>query len=297
LPKLVRAYDEPFADSSAIPTYYVSKLAREHVTVALSGDGGDELFAGYDIYSYFSRVYNFPFNLQNKLLNNLLWGNLSRVLPIRGRIKNTIYFLSKEREKMHAYLNIWSPGERSALFAGEYQELAGSSPEFHKLHLLEDGSPDDFISSLQYLDLRSYMVDDILTKVDRASMLNSLEVRVPLLDHKFAELSFRIPSKLKLRGIDKKHILKSSMKPFLSDNILNHQKQGFSMPLAIWFKDDLTSYLNDTLMLGKPRLSSYLDIEYVRSYMLEKGNSDGNRSEKIWSLLFFEEWLNLFESS
>jgi asparagine synthase (glutamine-hydrolysing) len=296
LPKLVRAYDEPFADSSAIPTYYVSKLAREHVTVALSGDGGDELFAGYDIYSYFSRVYNFPFNLQNKLLNNLLWGNLSRVLPNRGKIKNTLYFLSKERAKMHAYLNIWSPGERSALFAGEYHELAGSSPEFHKLHLLEDGSPDDFVSSLQYLDLRSYMVDDILTKVDRASMLNSLEVRVPLLDHKFAELSFKIPSKLKLRGRDKKHILKSAMKPYLSDNILNHQKQGFSMPLAIWFKDDLITYIKDTLLIGSPKLSSYIDLNFVRSYIEKDSIQDRYFSEKIWSLLFFEEWLTLFEA-
>ena len=293
LPRLVSVYDEPFADSSAIPTYYVSRLAREYVTVALSGDGGDELFAGYDIYNYFKRVHSFLFNFKNKGINKLIWGGLSGVIPGNGKIQNTLYYLSKDKEVMHAHLYIWPPRERQRLMqynqTFKHDELISES---YRLKILRNGAPKDFISSVQYLDLKSYMVDDILTKVDRASMLSSLEVRVPMLDHKFAELTFRIPSDLKLKDYEQKHILKSAMSPYLSNNILNHQKQGFSVPLAIWFKDDLTNYVKDTLLLGNPRLSSYLNLKYVRKFVEKHYDSKRNSSEMVWSLLFFEEWLN-----
>ena len=135
------------------------------------------------------------------------------------------------------------------------------------------------------------MVDDILTKVDRASMLNSLEVRVPLLDHKFAELSFKIPWNLKLKGKEQKYILKEAMTPYLPENILKHPKKGFSVPLSIWFKEDLKDYVKDTLLSQNPLLSTYLDKKYVKKIV--ENNKTGMRdfSTRIWSLLFFEEWL------
>jgi asparagine synthase (glutamine-hydrolysing) len=135
------------------------------------------------------------------------------------------------------------------------------------------------------------MVDDILTKVDRASMINSLEVRVPFLDHKFAELTFKIPSQLKMKDQTKKYILKLAMKPYLSANILNHAKTGFDVPLAVWFKGRLNEVVNDTLVTHNPLLSGYLNKDYVRKVI--KGSKTGMRdfSNKIWSLLFFEEWL------
>ena len=135
------------------------------------------------------------------------------------------------------------------------------------------------------------MVDDILTKVDRASMMNSLEVRVPFLDHKFAELTFKIPSQLKMKNQIKKYILKRAMKPFLSTNNLNQPKKGFDVPLAVWFKGRLKEVVNDTLVTHNPLLAGYLNKDYVRKVI--KGNMTGMRdfSNKIWSLLFFEEWL------
>src|ERR1035437_1289490 len=293
LSKLVKAYDEPFADSSAIPTYYVSKLAREYVTVALSGDGGDELFAGYDDYNSFNKMYSYPFNFKSPLFNKLIWGNLHKLIPERGKGKSTSYILSKNKEYMGAYGTLYSKNERCKLILGNYSASndAGASESFRE-EILRNAISDDFISRLQNLDMQTYLVDDILTKVDRASMMNSLETRVPLLDHKFAELSFQIPWNYKLKGKNQKYILKLAMSANLPTSILNHPKQGFGVPLSLWFKNDLSEYVNDTLLSPGSLLSSYLNKNYVRK-IIENKTRIGDFSTRIWSLLFFEEWLKL----
>lgn len=289
LPKLVSAYDEPFADSSAIPTYYVSKFAREHVTVALSGDGGDELFAGYDIYSFLQKIYKY--NSSSPSLNKLVWGNINKLIPQKISGKGLTYFLSLNRDYLGAHLCIWPKEERKKLILNGNTFKYKNAPELFKEQVLKNGNSNDFISNLQYLDMQTYMVDDILTKVDRASMMNSLEVRVPLLDHKFAELTFKIPSGLKLKGKEQKYIFKQSMKKFLPDTILNRPKIGFGVPLSVWFKEGLKDYVNDTLLLGDPLLSNYLDRNYVKKMV--ENNKDGMRNfnSRIWYLLCFEEWL------
>jgi asparagine synthase (glutamine-hydrolysing) len=291
LPKLVRAYDEPFADSSAIPTYYVSKLARQHVTVALSGDGGDELFAGYDIYNFFKKINSLPLHFKTNSNNELLWGNINKLIPGHGKVKNALHYLTRNRKSLNAFLSIWTIEERNKLILNNSSGRFDRPSEFYKEKILLNSSIDDFISNAQFLDIQTYMVDDILTKVDRASMLNSLEVRVPILDHIFAELSFKIPSNLKLKGREQKYILKSAMSSFLSPNILNHPKQGFSIPISKWFKDDLKTYVKDTLLTSNPLLTTYLDKKYVNMIVEGNNNAMHDRSEKIWSLLFFEEWL------
>ena len=128
--------------------------------------------------------------------------------------------------------------------------------------------------------------------MDRASMMNSLEVRVPLLDHKFAELSFKIPSQLKLRGKEQKYIFKQAMSNILPENILTHPKQGFSMPLSFWFKDDLKEYVKDKLLSQNNLLSSYLDVKYIKKIVENNNAGTKDYSNHIWSLLFFEEWLS-----
>ncbi len=188
---------------------------------------------------------------------------------------------------------IWSNEERKKLLRKNdlFIKSNESSPEIFKAGILKNKRSNNFITNLQYLDMQTYMVDDILTKVDRASMLNSLEVRVPILDHKFAELTFKIPSDLKLKGKDGKHILKTAMSKVLPENILKHPKQGFAVPLSLWFKDDLREYVNDTVLSSNALLSSYVDKNYVKKII--EGNKSGMRdfSAKIWSLVFFEEWL------
>ena len=289
LPKLVRAYDEPFADSSAIPTYYVSKFAREYVTVALSGDGGDELIAGYSIYRYLQRINKF--NTSSPSFNKFVWGNINKLIPESVAGKGLTYHLSQNKNFLGAHLCIWTNEERKKLILSNDIFKFNIVPELFKEEILKKGNKHDFISNLQYLDLQTYMVDDILTKVDRASMLNSLEVRVPLLDHKFAELLFKVPSNLKMKGKETKYILKQAMKNVLPETTLNRPKIGFGVPLSLWFKDELKEYVNDTLLAGNPLLANYLDRNYVRTMV--EGSKDGMRdfSSRIWSLLWFEEWL------
>ena len=284
LPELVGSYDEPFADDSAIPTYYVSKFTREHVTVALSGDGGDELFAGYNSYDKMKTLQNNKFNFKS------LFAGLNKIIPDHIFGKGLTYYLSKDKNNIGAYFSLWKDYERRKIFNYDLKvKLEDNNAEKLKLNLLANMNG-DFLSKMQQLDMQTFMVDDILTKVDRASMINSLEARVPLLDHKFAELSFKIPSGLKMNGSSKKYILKESFKDILPDGILSHKKQGFAMPLSIWFKDDLKNYSHDTLLNSK-YLYNLLEKKYVENMLSNHQKGVRDYSEKIWSLLFLEEWL------
>jgi len=295
LPKLAQVYDEPFADSSAIPTYYVSKMAREKVAVVLSGDGGDELFAGYEIYQYLKRLYSCPLNFKDPNLNKLIWGNINNLIPSGFKGKGITHFLSNNKQYIGAHLTFWTNKERSQLILSNDKQGSNTS-ETYKERLIEESAIEDIISSLQYLDLRTYLVDDILTKVDRSSMLNSLEARVPLLDHKFAELTFQIPSQLKFNGTNQKFILKKAMSPYLPESIMNRPKQGFSVPLTSWFKDDLNEYIKDTLISSNNLYSEYLNKNFVNKSVSNSFHSMRNLSNRTWSLLFFEEWLKINKS-
>lgn len=288
LPKLVSAYDEPFADSSAIPTYYVSKFTREHVTVALSGDGGDELFAGYNSYPKMLSLKNAFYN--NRFTNKAIFGPINKIIPDYLYGKGYSYYLSKDKNLINAYFCFWKDYERQKVFNDEVRRsLNLNSSEKIKEAILRKADV-DFISNMQFLDMQTYMVDSILTKVDRASMLNSLEARVPILDHKFAELSFKIPWDYKLHGDSKKHIFKEAFKKILPNDIISHKKQGFAIPLNLWFKGDLKDYAFDTL-LNNSELSAYLDMNYVKRVLVNHQKGLRDYSTKIWSLLFLNEWL------
>ncbi|MCF6296965.1 MAG: asparagine synthase (glutamine-hydrolyzing) [Flavobacteriaceae bacterium] len=285
LPDLVRAYDEPFADSSAIPTYYVSKYTREHVTVALSGDGGDELFAGYGSYDKMMMLN------KKKLYPKSLFSAINKMLPDHMYGKGMSYYLSKNKDAIGAYFCLWKDYERRKVFLPEIQsKLEGNSSENIKIKLINEASG-NFLSKMQQLDMQTYMVDDILTKVDRASMMNSLEARVPLLDHKFAELSFNIPSEFKMKGNIKKYILKETFKEILPPGIISHKKQGFAVPLSIWFKGNLKDYANDSLRNSKT-LYNFLEKKHVEMILNNHQKGMRDYSEKIWTLLFLNEWLN-----
>lgn len=292
LPLLVKAYDEPFGDPSVIPTYYVSKLARQFVTVAISGDGGDELFAGYNSYARYQHIYNMPFNFKSPQLNKVIWGSMYQLMPQNMKGKGSAYILSKNKKHAFAFLNSWTERERKKyLFRNSESKGLANSSERYKVDVLKKLNGEDYISSMQYLDMKTYMVDDILTKVDRASMLNSLEVRVPLLDHKFAELTFRIPSTLKLKGRLKKYIFKKAMSSHLPKSFLNLPKKGFSAPISTWFKGELKQYINDTLLSGDPLLSNYADKNYVKKVIQRSMTDQYDSGSKVWALLVFEEWL------
>ena len=288
LPKLVKSYDEPFADSSAIPTYYLSKYTREHVTVALSGDGGDELFAGYSSYNKMIRL-NKSF-LKNKLIKGFLSG-INTLVPDYTNLKKWSYYFGVDIKYIGAYLGIFKFYERNNLYDHEISnKLDNYKSENDKINIIKNKNY-DFISKMQYLDMNTYLVDDILRKVDIASMSNSLEVRVPILDHKVVELATSIPVQYKINNSGQKLIFKETVKNYLPNEIFSHKKQGFSLPLSVWFKDDLRTYVNDSLNSSNCHLFNYLDKREVRKIV--KNHSKGIRdySAKIWSLLFLEEWL------
>ena len=289
LPKLVRAFDEPFADSSAIPTFYVSQFAREKVTVILSGDGGDELFAGYNAYARLLKIYHQSF--VPPPLNRYLWGGVSAIIPKYLPGAGAAYLFAQNRSMLGAYENVFTVPERMFLYSPEMKSFARlAHAEQSKEHFLKQISSVDFVTQLQLLDLKTYLPEDVLTKVDITSMMNSLEVRVPILDHHMAELAFTIPIEYKFKNGSGKHILKQAMQKYIPENVLNHKKQGFAVPLKKWFRNELVDYLRDNLS-GNTALHDYCDERSISSFidLHQKGMRD--YSAKLWALLFFSEWL------
>jgi asparagine synthase (glutamine-hydrolysing) len=295
---LAQTYDEPYADSSALPTYRVCQLARRHVTVALSGDGGDENFAGYRRY----RLHAMEETLRSALpisIRRPAFGMLGRMYPKADwaprvfRAKSTFQALS--RTSVDAYfhsVSILRDDMRRQLFSDAFRVRLGgySAVEVFRRHA-QRASTDDALALVQYLDLKTYLVGDINTKVDRASMAHSLEVREPLMDHPLVEWLASLPSSLKVRGQEGKYLLKKSMESYLPSDVLYRPKMGFSVPLAQWFRGPLKQRINDAV-LG-PRLAStgIFNPRYLRH--LVDGHLAGTHdySSPIWTLLMFEAFL------
>lgn len=296
--KLAALYDEPYADSSAMPTYRVCELARKHVTVALSGDGADELFAGYGRYRWHMNEEklrgSLPLSLRKAIFKPLgvLYPKLDWA-PKLFRAKTTFQSLAMNTvEGYHNSISILRQDERNKLFSSSYkQKLNGyTSLEVFKQYENKLGSLDS-MKIAQYLDLKTYLVGDILTKVDRASMAHSLEVRVPFLDHKFVEWGFRVPSSINLvKGVGKKS-LKRALEPHLPHDVLYRKKMGFSVPLADWFKGPLKDRLYDGLLSSKMKNSGYFNEKQLQNLIEQHVKGVRDNSAPLWSLMMFESFL------
>ncbi|MBI4698790.1 MAG: asparagine synthase (glutamine-hydrolyzing) [Nitrospirae bacterium] len=292
LPELVRQFDEPFADSSMIPTYYVSRATREHVTVALSGDGGDEIFGGYKIYlaSLFDHYARrlIPFPVRKGL------ANLAEIMPVIALAKIRKQLLMMRGDMSEAFIQrciylFFKEKQRRLIFDDEIlrllnNELAG--PELSRRVYLERWKG-DLINRLTFTDLKTYLPDDILVKVDRASMLVSLETRAPLLDYRIAEFSFkRIPGNLKVRGMTTKYLLKKLAKRILPDELNVNRKWGFSIPISDWFRGALRSDLRDILLGHK---SIFCNQNQVKR-LLDEHETGVDNSSRLFALLIFYLW-------
>jgi asparagine synthase (glutamine-hydrolysing) len=285
---LLDFFDEPFGDSSAVPTYFVSKLARDHVTVALSGDGGDELFGGYDQYAHDARwawvdrvpqaVRKLLFGMPTHLLPYGVYGwNLLRALAATREGRYTLYRTQELDPRrgglLPSDLIAWVP-PRDGLFASEFRAAA-------KL---------PFPARLLYIDAITYLPDDILTKVDRMSMAHSLEARVPILDHRVVELAATLPVEWKLRGGVRKWILKRLAERYLPREVLYRPKRGFSLPIGAWLRRELVDLLG---RLGdRDALSGrYLHGPTVQRLIAEHQRGRRDHADVLWRLLMFEGWL------
>jgi len=295
---LAALYDEPYADSSAIPTYRVCQLARRSVTVALSGDGGDESFGGYRRY----RMHLMEERMRSALPEGLrrpLFGMLGRVYPKADwaprvlRAKTT--FQGMARSSVEAYflsMSFVRDPLRSELYSTRLKsELGGySARQVLERHAANAGT-DDPLALIQYIDLKTYLVGDINTKVDRASMAHSLEVREPLMDHPLVEWLATLPSHLKLRGQEGKFLLKKAMEPQLPDDILYRPKMGFAVPLARWFRGPLRERVRSALLEGPMLDCGWFNDGVVRRLIDEHQSGRADHSTPLWTLLMFDAFL------
>jgi len=292
IPEIVNGFDEPFADSSAIPTYLVSKFASKHVKVIMSGDGGDELFAGYKLYKKMMLVNKY--NFSSPKFNKLLWGNINRLTPNFSKLNRITYFLSQNKKMIGAYNGIFTQVDRRKILSDHLQnKINDDQIEFDSQNIINKYSKYDFLTTMQNLNIERYMVDDILTKVDRMSMLNSLEVRVPILDHEFIELVCTIPTELKMKGKNQKYIFKNMLESYVPNSILEHKKQGFAVPLNSWFKDDLKGYLIELFLNNNSKLYDYVEKKFVKQLLNKHRKGTYDLSSHIWSLIIFENWLQI----
>lgn len=297
LPKLVRHYNDPFADASAIPTYYVSKLAREHVTVILNGDGGDENFAGYVRHALnkaSEKMRNvFPPGLvkaltplvrmlpQGKTPDNFIW-----------RLKRFMQVYVKPPEIRNAYMLCHFMAEmKDGLYTGEFKKKVSANDSLDLLlDRYREAEADSLLDRTLFTDVMMYLPDDLLVKVDVASMANSLEARSPLLDHEFMEFAARIPADLKLKGLTKKYILKEALRGLLPDDILFREKMGFGVPLDYWFRNELKEMAYDTLLDERALGRGYFRKEYIRQMLDEHVGGRWNWQYHIYNLLMLELW-------
>ncbi|MCK0509224.1 XrtA/PEP-CTERM system amidotransferase [Aromatoleum anaerobium] len=295
---LAALYDEPYADSSAIPTYRVCQLARKKVTVALSGDGGDESFGGYRRY----RLHMLEEKLRASLplgVRRPMFGMLGRLYPKADwaprvfRAKTTFQALA--RDSVQAYfhsVSILRDDMRRRLYSSGFKAQLGgySALEVFRRHGAA-AQTDDPLALVQYLDLKTYLVGDINTKVDRASMAHSLEVREPLMDHPLVEWLATLPSGLKVKGQEGKYLLKKAMEPLLPHDVLYRSKMGFSVPLARWFRGPLKQRVRDA-MLGETLVGTGLfNPDYLRHLVDAHQAGVRDYSASLWSLLMFEAFL------
>lgn len=293
--ELVWHFDEPFADSSALPTYMVSKMARDFVTVVLSGDGGDELFAGYTRYAIDQKRNDFS-SLPEFARRGIRAASASLPHGFRGR--NYLYNVSLDPVARYVdSISQFNDLRKNALYSKEFlATLNGSFGAGATLYeqiaaRVSTGNP---VDNLLYLDAKTYLPGDILTKVDRMTMAASLEARAPLLDHHLIEFAARIPASLKLKGGETKYIFKKALEGVVPQEILYREKQGFGVPIEQWINNELRSRIRETLLDARATTRGYFNKKYVETLLEEHARGRRDHSHTLWLLWVLELWHRRF---
>ncbi len=305
LPKLVRHYGEPYADSSAIPSYHVAQMTRQHVTVALNGDGGDESFAGYERYlgsGLAERFRRLP-ALLRRGARGLARVLIPETLPQRNRLRQARRLLeAAELPTARRYLrwvSYFPQAEKDSLYTADFQrQLAGHDAEAWLLAEFDTASAenDDLLDILLAVDVRSYLPYDLLVKIDIATMACSLEARSPLLDHKVMEFAARLPCHHKLRGRTLKHLLKKVAVELLPAENLYRRKMGFGVPVGAWMRGELRPLLEDLLLAPGARILAYFEAPALRRLVQAHLRGTQDHSFRLWALLCLELWQREFVS-
>ncbi len=290
LDRLIEHFDEPFADSSAIPTWYVSEIARRHVTVVLSGDGGDELFGGYDRYLPHRRVAQFD-RLGIAGLRRaaaLVWP----LLPHGTTGKNFLRHVSQDAEGRYLdSVALFQADERESLYSVDVRRrLSAWNAERAAGARFDRFMSLPAHSRMMRFDFETYLPEDVLTKVDRMSMAHSIESRVPLLDNEVIDFAASLPASFKIHEGRRKHVLKEAARSLLPASILDRKKQGFGVPLGSWFRGGLTDVFSDVLGSARTRQRGYFEAAFVDRLVREHLSGRRDHALRLWQLLVFELW-------
>ncbi len=298
-PQLMNYLDEPLADASVIPTYLISYLARKEVTVALAGDGGDELFAGYDTYKAY-RLACYYRKLPRFINSPLRW--VVNLFPASGRrlsfeFKAKKFLLGIDYPPEIANYIWWGaypPQEKGKLLSPLLEEAIKADPYEPVAFHLRSCEAQDTLDRIFYLDLKLYLQDDLLVKVDRMSMANSLEIRVPFLDYTFVEFAASIPNKFKLKGFETKYILKKAMDGYLPPQIFRRKKIGFDIPLGAWIRRDLKSFVLDVLSPQNLSRHGFFNQLYIEEKLKEHLRGQHNHRQLLWPIIIFQFWYDRY---
>lgn len=301
LPTLVDHYGEPYADSSAIPTYYVSKETRKHVTVALNGDGGDESFAGYERYAAMkiADIYHrFP-----KLARKLFIETPISIIPAseikKSRIRDVKRFLQAaglpKIERYFRWVSAFDHRAKSELYTENFAKLISNSDSADILeNWFRKSNGNGILDATLLTDQMTYLPNDLLVKVDIASMANSLEARSPFLDHKVIEFAASLPENLKMRGFETKSLLKKIAAKLVPKEVIYRRKMGFGVPVGNWLRNEMKDFLREILLSEKSLNRGIIKPEMLRKYVGEHINSERDHTSRIWTLLMLELWFQRF---
>jgi len=301
LPTLVEHYGEPYADSSAIPTYYVAKETRQHVTVALNGDGGDESFAGYERYAAMRLAQQYqriPAFLRRPLIEfpiNALPSSETK----RSRIRDAKRFLKAAQlpdvERYFRWNSTFTKSGKADLYTDEFQHrLNGSRPVDVFGKWFDCAKGDGIVDDSMFVDQMTYLPNDLLVKVDIASMANSLEARSPFLDHKLIEFAASLPDSLKLQGRETKSLLKKVAARLVPRDVVYRRKMGFGVPVGAWMRGEMKPFLKETLLSGAARKRGIMRPEGVERYINEHAEGRYDHAFQLWTLLMLELWFQRF---
>jgi len=294
LEKVIWHLDEPLADAATIPTYLLSQLTKKYVTVILSGEGADELLAGYEKYKYlFYREKLSP------LFYKPLFSIMSKMFHNKIKLQRGFSLLGSKGCTGQNYLNfaaVFTQQEKQELLGPELKELKNETHEPVEIvdkYLTNDGNSGDFLDQLMYLDIKTWLPNDVLLKNDKMTMAHSLEARVPFLDHKFAEFVSTIPSRFKLKGLSEKYILRKAMEGLIPDAIIKRKKHGFTVPISEWMQNGLKEYTAALLNKKRIKSSGFWNYSYIEK-LLERDLNNEFYKRQFWTIVTFEIWHKIF---
>ena len=294
LEQIVTHFDEPFGDTSALPTWYVSQLAAREVTVVLSGDGGDEMFGGYTRYIPDARVTAVDRYAPAALRR--VAGVVSARLPNGARGKRFLQHVSRDaRGRYLDAIGFFTPDDKSGLLSADVRrQLTGGDPENRLIRHFDRYAGLSWPSQMMRFDVETYLPEDILTKVDRMSMAHSIEARVPLLDNAVIDFASSLPAELKIRQGRRKHVLKEVAARYLPGELIDRRKQGFGVPLDVWFRGNLRELFADTLLSARSLQRGYFQAPFVRGLIREHLSARRDHTFRLWQLVVFERWLQQY---